>query len=65
MAKEGGVEMAKKDRKATRDIDLYFFTYKAYYDEDGEYVVHWKIDYFYLMALCFLVGSMYFTYLHK
>ena len=50
------------DRKSERDIDLLFFEYKSYYDENDNYIVRWKIDWLYLLLAIFVVASMFTTF---
>ena len=39
------------ERKPERDINLPFFKYKAYYDENDVYVEHWKFDWLWAMIV--------------
>ena len=39
------------ERKPTRNIDLLFFKYTAYYDENDVYVEHWGFDWFWAMIV--------------
>ncbi len=48
------------DRKPERDIDLFFFEYKAYYDENDDYRVHWKIDWFWLAVTAAVIVVLFF-----
>lgn len=47
------------ERKSTRNINLLFFEYKAYYDENDEYIVEWEIDWFWLIVVGFVIASLF------
>lgn len=41
-------------KRTERDIDLLFFTYKSYYNENNDYIVHWEINWWWL----FIIGGV-------
>lgn len=47
------------ERKPIRNIDLFFFTYHSYYDENDDYVVKWEVDWWHLMVAIVILGSIF------
>ena len=45
-------------RKSERDINLLFFEYKAYYDENDKYIVKWSIDWFWTFIITVIAFSV-------
>ena len=49
------------ERKPERDIDLWFFQYKSYYDDNDDYIVQWEFDWRYFMIAGIIVASVLYT----
>lgn len=47
-------------RKATRKIDLFFFEYESYYDENDDYIVHWEIEWTWLVVTVVVIVGLFF-----
>lgn len=47
------------ERKPERKIDLFFFEYESYYDENDDYVVRWKFDWIYFIIAGFIIVSLF------
>lgn len=43
------------ERKPERKIDLFFFEYESYYDENDKYIVRWEIDWVWALATIFIL----------
>jgi len=47
------------ERKPIRDIDLLFYTYRSYYDKNGDYIVKWDIHWFWVLIIGIVAASFF------
>ncbi len=58
---EWNIKSNKDGKKSIINIDLGFFEYHTKYDADDNYVVHWEIDWFWMLVVAWVGYWSYVT----